>query len=511
MTTRRSIQRPMISKLAIAAAATVATAAPWPGPGIAGQTVGAARWAFDSDHPGGWPQGFVFGRTGGGPPGRWVVRSASDAPSAPNVLAQEDSDRTDYRFPVAVASAPALRDVAVAVRCKPLTGRVDRACGIVFRYRDQDNYYVTRANALEDNVRLYYVKDGRRRQIGGWNGPVAAGVWHQLRAEARGDSISVSWDGNEVIEARDATFPSAGQVGVWTKADSFTLFDDLTVTPLRSLPAASLGQAPLGAPWDSVGRILRTSGTASGGYYRYGWPRRDLTVRIGDVTVSPALALGAWAGFAGDPADATMMGDLVLTSDELKPVLAELGRQRIAVTAVHNHLVGETPQITYVHFHADGDALDLAARLDRVLARTATPRPVATAPPQPLTIDTALVFNRLGLSGRALGVVAQVSTVLVPGPVTLHGRPVTPALGYATPINIQVVGAGRAVATGDFAVLGPKVTPVLDALTANGITATAVHSHLVGEQPTIYYMHFWADGPLADVLRGLRAGLDAAR
>ncbi|MBI4542449.1 MAG: DUF1259 domain-containing protein [Gemmatimonadetes bacterium] len=285
----------------------------------------------------------------------------------------------------------------------------------------------------------------------------------------------------------------------------------VTVLVLGGLPVSAACQASLGAPWDSVGRILRTSGAATGGYYRYGWPRHDLTLRIGDVTVSPALALGAWAGFAGDPADATIMGDLVLTSDELKPVLAELARQRIAVTAIHNHLVGEAPPITYVHFHAQGNAPQLAVGLDRVLAVTGTPRPVAAAPPQPVTIDTALVFGTLGLTGRAQGAVAQMSTVLVLGSVTLHGRPVTPALGYGSPINIQLVGPERAVATGDFAVLGSKVAPVLEALMAHGITATAVHSHLVNEQPTIYYMHFWADGRLPDVLRGLRAALDAAR
>lgn len=280
---------------------------------------------------------------------------------------------------------------------------------------------------------------------------------------------------------------------------------------LNALPRFASAQSSLGAPWDSVARILKTSGALTGGYYRYGWPRRDLTLRIGDVTVSPALALGAWAGFSGDPIDATMMGDLVLTSGELKPVLAELARQRIAVTAIHNHLAGEEPQITYVHFHGQGAALALAVRLDRVLALTGAPRPVAAAPPQPLTIDTALVFGTLGLAGRAQGAVAQISTILVPGTVTMHGRPVTPALGYGTPINIQAVGPDRAVAAGDFAVLAAKLAPVLEALTAHGITATAVHSHLVDEEPTIYYMHFWADGPLPDVLRGLRAALDAAR
>lgn len=285
----------------------------------------------------------------------------------------------------------------------------------------------------------------------------------------------------------------------------------MTVLVLGGLPGGAAGQAPLGAPWDSVGRILKTSGALTGGYYRYGWPRRDLTLRIGDVTVSPVIALGAWAGFSGDPADATMMGDLVLTSGELKPVVAELARQRLAVTAIHNHLVGEEPKLTYVHFHGQGNALDLAVRLDRVLALTGAPRPMAGAPAQPVTIDTTLVFGTLGLTGRAQGAVAQVSTILVPGTVTMHGRPVTPALGYGTPINIQAVGPERAVATGDFTVLAAKVAPVLEALTAHGITATAVHSHLVGEQPAIYYMHFWADGLLPAVLRGLRAALDAAR
>jgi hypothetical protein len=284
----------------------------------------------------------------------------------------------------------------------------------------------------------------------------------------------------------------------------------VSVLILGAPPAVSASQTPLGSPWDSVGKILRTSGMLTSGYYRYGWPRRDVTLRVGDVTVAPALALGAWAGFSGEPASATMMGDLVLTGDELKSVLSELTNQRIGVTAIHNHVVGD-PQITYVHFHADGEALDLATRLDHVLARTKTPRPVAPAAAQPLTADTALIFGTLGLRGRAQGNVAQVSTVLVPGQVLLHGAVLNPALAYGSPINIQVVGQGRAVATGDFSVPGEKVAPVLSALTQHGITATALHSHLIGEQPTVYYMHFWADGPLSDVVRGLRAALDAAR
>src|SRR6476469_3432960 len=121
-----------------------------------------------------------------------------------------------------------------------------------------------------------------------------------------------------------------------------------------SLPFMAAAQAPLGAAWDSVGSVLKTQGMLTGGYHRYNFPRRDITLHIGDVAVSPALALGAWAGFGGGPADAMMMGDLVLKSEELKPVLAELSRQGLDVTAIHNHLSGEEPRLTYVHFHGQG-------------------------------------------------------------------------------------------------------------------------------------------------------------
>jgi uncharacterized protein DUF1259 len=271
-----------------------------------------------------------------------------------------------------------------------------------------------------------------------------------------------------------------------------------------------LAQQQPAAVWDSVGRILGTAPATAPGYVRYNLPRRDLSVHIGDVTVAPALALGAWAGFSGEPNDATMMGDLVLTAAELGPVLAELARQGVAVTAVHNHLAGEQPEIIYVHFLGQGSALDLATRLDRVLTKTATPRPVAAAASAALTIDTAAVFQALGRHGTAHGNVAQVGFILVPGTVTMSGRTVTPALAYGSPVNLQMVSPARAVATGDFAVRDSSVAGVVGALAAHGITATAVHSHMIGDTPHLDYIHFWADGPLPDVLRGLRAAVDAA-
>ena len=135
-----------------------------------------SRWRFDSMTAGQAPAGFSFGRTGSGRPGSWVVRAAPDAPSGPNVLAQEDSDRTDYRFPVAIADSPKFGDVSLSVRCKPVSGRVDRACGIVWRYQDENTYYLTRANALEDNVCWYYVQNGRRVEVKRVHVRVASGV-----------------------------------------------------------------------------------------------------------------------------------------------------------------------------------------------------------------------------------------------------------------------------------------------------------------------------------------------
>ena len=190
----------------------------------------AMTFNFDRDVAGQPPKQFEFGRTGQGTPGRWVVQSVPDAPSAPNVLAQTDADGTDYRFPVAFVG-PEVKDLQLSVRCKPVSGKVDQACGLIFRVKDADNYYVVRANALENNVRLYHVVKGKRVQFAGWNGKVASGVWHQLAVHAVGDHFTVTFDGKQVMDAHDQTFAGPGKVGVWTKADSVTLFDDLTVTP----------------------------------------------------------------------------------------------------------------------------------------------------------------------------------------------------------------------------------------------------------------------------------------
>ena len=167
--------------------------------------------------------------TGKGGPVAWNVIDDPTAPAGPKVLAQTSKDKTDYRFPLAVFDRPVLLDLDVAVRFKPVSGEVDRAAGIAVRLTDRDNYYVVRANALEDNVRLYRVVKGDRHQFAGANVKVKSGIWQELRLVVRGTRFEVFFEGRSLYVATDAVFATAGRVALWTKADSVTSFDDLRI------------------------------------------------------------------------------------------------------------------------------------------------------------------------------------------------------------------------------------------------------------------------------------------
>jgi len=197
-----------------------------------GASGGSMNWNFDAGPANQPPAGFSFSRTGQGRQGIWTIQKDNQPPSGDYVLAQLDTDSTSYRFPVAVANEPILRDLRLSVRCKSVSGKVDQACGLVLRYQDENNYYVARANALEDNVRFYYVAGGKRRELANWSGKVASGTWHALRVDAKADRFEVFWNNQKVIDTRDATFAEPGKVGLWTKADSVTYFDDLFVEAL---------------------------------------------------------------------------------------------------------------------------------------------------------------------------------------------------------------------------------------------------------------------------------------
>ena len=188
-------------------------------------------WNFDKDAAGKPPSGFTSELTGQGAKGAWEVRAVPDAPSKPNVLAQTSTDATDYRFPLAIAQGASYKDLEIRVKFKAVSGKVDQAGGVIFRGKDANNYYVVRANAAENNYRLYHVTSGRRRQFAGASFPVSANQWHELRVEAVGNRFKCYFDGQLKFEATDETFREAGAVGLWTKADSVTWFDDFEVHP----------------------------------------------------------------------------------------------------------------------------------------------------------------------------------------------------------------------------------------------------------------------------------------
>lgn len=190
------------------------------------------RIDFETTPVGALPAGFTTDLTGGGGPVVWRVLDDPTAPAGSKVLAQISTDNTDERFPLAILDQPRLANLDVAVKFKPVGGKVDRAAGLAVRLADAGNYYVVRANALEDNVRLYRVVRGRRIQFAGADAKVPSGKWQELRLRARDSRFEVLLDGKSLFSATDATFAAAGRVALWTKADSVTSFDDLSIQPL---------------------------------------------------------------------------------------------------------------------------------------------------------------------------------------------------------------------------------------------------------------------------------------
>jgi hypothetical protein len=278
------------------------------------------------------------------------------------------------------------------------------------------------------------------------------------------------------------------------------------------VPADSAGTAtPASAiDWAPIDSILgRTGAMQPGEVRRYGMPRTDLRVTAGDVAIRPAFALGSWIAFKAHGTGAVAMGDLVLLHEELGPVLARLQEGGVEQTAIHHHIIQESPRILYVHIHGHGDPRTIATTVSAALDLTGTP-PASPAPAvasEAFAVDTAAVTSALGQSGRVNGGVWQVN---VPRAETIRtGDFEVPAsMGLGTVINFQPTGAGRAAITGDFVLIAPEVNPVIKVLARNGITVTSLHNHLLDESPRLFFMHFWAHDDAATLARGLKAALD---
>jgi hypothetical protein len=254
----------------------------------------------------------------------------------------------------------------------------------------------------------------------------------------------------------------------------------------------------------ALNNVFGKKGTVTGNVYKISYPRSDLKVKVNGFAVAPGLALGSWVGIIQMGNQAMMMGDLVLLDSEVPKVIKKLVEENLEVTAIHNHLINETPAIKYVHYHGEGDAVTLAKEVKAVLEVTATPLTTQAKSPT-RKLDWSKVTAILG-RGKENGTLLQYGFPRNEK-LTESGMEMPPSMGMATSINFQMDG-NKAAITGDFVLLADEVNPVVKALVEHGITPTAIHSHMLKDEPRLFMMHFWAVDNPEKLARGLKAALD---
>ncbi len=263
--------------------------------------------------------------------------------------------------------------------------------------------------------------------------------------------------------------------------------------------------------WQKIDDILGRKPAVTDDVHRYGFPRSDLSVTLDGVAIKPALALGGWVAFKPAHGGVMAMGDLVLLETEINPVMAKMIAAGLEITAIHNHLLRAAPATFYMHVAGHGDPAKIAAAIRDGLAESKTPLTVAppSSPPPAVDLDTAQLDSIMGVKGQNNGGI-YAFTVKRRDPIKENDMLLTPVgpMGVATAINFQPTGAGKAAITGDFVLAAEEVNPVIQALRANGIEVTALHSHMLDEQPRLFFMHFWAHDDAVKLARGLRAALD---
>ncbi len=261
--------------------------------------------------------------------------------------------------------------------------------------------------------------------------------------------------------------------------------------------------------WKDVDSAIGRAGQDQpDGTHKYSLPRKDMNVTVNGVQIKAGLALGSWVAFQStSQGNSMVMGDLVLAEDEVAPVMAELQSGGIEITALHNHLLGESPRVMYMHIHGMGNAANLGKAIHSAIAKTKTPDASAAAAPPDLDIDTKQIDQILGHGGKNNGGIYQVGVPRAEH-ISEGGMAIPNSMGVATALNFQPTGGGKAAITGDFVLLAKEVNPVIKALRENGIAVAALHSHMLQEQPRLFFMHFWANDDALKLAKGLRAALD---
>lgn len=316
---------------------------------------------------------------------------------------------------------------------------------------------------------------------------------------------------------REATIESLLSCGARQIALSLLAFvaTALFVLVVCAAPPNQSGPSHTGAQraatdWKEVALALGKEGSVQAGdVYKVSLPRTDLKVTVNGVELKPALALGSWVAFKKTGDMTTVMGDLVLAEDEVTPVLTKLQEGGIEQTALHNHVLRESPRVMYMHIHAMGEAVKISKAIHDALALSKTPftAPASSAQGQDLGIDSKQLDQILGQSGKIIGGVYQFAVARA-DKIMENGMEVPPSMGLATAINFQPTGSAKAAITGDFVLIGSEVNPVIKALRDNGIEVTALHSHMLDETPRLFFMHFWANDDAQKLARGLRAALN---
>jgi uncharacterized protein DUF1259 len=263
--------------------------------------------------------------------------------------------------------------------------------------------------------------------------------------------------------------------------------------------------------WQKVDDAFGRKAAVSDDVHRYGFPRTDLMVTLDGVTIKPALALGGWVAFKPAHGQAMVMGDLVLLESEINPVMLKLIEGGLQISAIHNHLLRASPATFYMHVAGHGDPAKMAAVIRDALGASKTPpaAPAAAGPAPAIDLDTAQLEQIIGVKGQANGGVYQFNVPRL-DPIKENEMVLVPVgpMGVAIAINFQPTGGGKAAITGDFVLTGDELNPVIKALRANGIDVTAVHSHMLDEEPRLFFLHFWAVDDASKLAQGLRAALD---
>jgi Domain of Unknown Function (DUF1259) len=280
----------------------------------------------------------------------------------------------------------------------------------------------------------------------------------------------------------------------------------LILASILVLPVAGFAQTLDTAKTDQA---LGRSGQKIGDVYKFGFPRTDLHVSVHGLAIKPGLALGSWAAFTGTDDDAMVMGDLVLLEDEVNPVIEKLRSAGFEISAVHNHLIDETPRVMYVHYMGHGAASQLATSLRAALAVSKTPleKPAAAAEEATPPAWVKTVEDSVGRKGTVKGGVLSYGVPRADS-ITVGGKTIAPAAGVAEAINFQAADAGNVATTGDFVLTAEEVNAVISELQAHHILVTALHSHMLTEEPRLFFMHFWGHGPAQEVAEGIKAALD---